>query len=117
MYAIRSYYEWLTGLVASMLATLRDVLPIALVIFGFQLFVLRRPVPNLRRVLIGFIYVLLGLVLFLQGLEQALFPLGRLMAEQLTDPAFILVITSYSIHYTKLYDVLPWHYPRAGDAG
>ena len=82
--------EWLSALVATLLATLDDVLPIALVIFGFQLFVLRRPVPNLRRVLIGFVYVLLGLTLFLQGLEQALFPLGRLMAEQLTNPAFIL---------------------------
>ena len=33
--------------------------------------------------------VLIGITLFLLGLEQALFPLGRQMAEQLTDPAFI----------------------------
>ncbi len=71
------------------LATLRDVLPIAVIIFGFQFLVIRRPVKNLRKVLIGFAYVLLGLSLFLIGLEQALFPLGKLMAEQLTDPAFI----------------------------
>jgi Protein of unknown function (DUF1538) len=32
---------------------------------------------------------LLGLSLFLQGLEQALFPLGRVMAEQLTHPDFM----------------------------
>jgi hypothetical protein len=32
---------------------------------------------------------LLGLTLFLEGLEIALFPLGRLMAEQLTAPQFI----------------------------
>ena len=37
----------------------------------------------------GFGYVLVGLALFLLGLEQALFPLGRLMAEQLTDPGFL----------------------------
>lgn len=98
--------EWLTGLLATMLATLDDVLPIALVLFGFQLFVLRRPVPNLRRVLTGFVYVLLGLVLFLQGLEQALFPLGRLMAEQLTDPAFILEgarHTAGAVHWSEYY--------------
>ena len=82
--------EWLTSLADTLLATLDDVLPIALVIFGFQLFVLRRRVPNLGRVLTGFVYVLLGLTLFLQGLEQALFPLGRLMAEQLTHPEFII---------------------------
>lgn len=82
--------EWLGSLANTLLATLDDVLPIALVIFGFQLFVLRRRVPNLGKVLIGFVYVLLGLTLFLQGLEQALFPLGRLMAEQLTHPEFII---------------------------
>jgi hypothetical protein len=65
------------------------VLPIAVVIFGFQLLILRRPIPHLKRVLFGFFYVLLGLSLFLQGLEQALFPLGRLMAEQLTHPDFM----------------------------
>ncbi len=69
--------------------TLIDVLPIAVIIFGFQVFVIRRPIANLRRVLLGFVYVLLGLALFLDGLEIALFPLGKLMAEQLTDPGFL----------------------------
>ena len=69
--------------------TVRDVLPIALILFGFQMFVLRRPIHNLRAVLVGFGLVLLGLALFLRGLEQALFPLGRMMAEQLTASEFI----------------------------
>lgn len=77
------------GLLDVLAQTLRDVLPIAAVLFGFQVLVLRRPIPNLRRVLLGFVYVLVGLSLFLQGLEQALFPLGRLMAEQLTRPEFL----------------------------
>jgi len=71
------------------LSTVLDVLPIALVIGGFQLFVIRRRVPNLGRILVGFVYVLLGLSLFLVGLQEALFPIGKLMATQLTDPAFI----------------------------
>jgi len=73
----------------AIISTGRDVLPIAVVIFGFQLFVLRQRIKNFRRVAVGFVYVLLGLTLFLLGLEEALFPLGRLMAEQLTSPAFI----------------------------
>lgn len=77
------------GFIDVLLATLRDVLPIAGILFGFQFFVLRRKVPHLRQVLLGFVYVLLGLALFLEGLEQALFPLGRLMAEQLTNPTFL----------------------------
>ncbi len=69
--------------------TIFDVLPILVIIVGFQLLVIRRPIPNLRKVLIGFVYVLLGLAFFLDGLEIALFPIGKLMAQQLTDPAFI----------------------------
>jgi hypothetical protein len=69
--------------------TVLDVLPIVAIILGFQVLVLRQQIPNLKRVLIGFVYVLAGLTLFLVGLEEALFPVGKLMAQQLTDPAFI----------------------------
>ena len=79
---------WAT-FVDGLLATLRDVLPIAVIIFGFQFAVIRRKPPDLRKVLFGFIWVVVGLTLFLLGLETALFPLGKLMAAQLTDPAFI----------------------------
>ena len=77
------------SLLVTFTATVRDVLPIAVILFVFQFAVLRQPVANLKKVLIGFVYVLVGLSFFLQGLEQALFPLGRLMAEQLTNPEFI----------------------------
>ena len=79
-----------TELLTTLVETLRDVLPIAGILFGFQLLVLRQSIPRLRQVLTGFAYVFAGLVLFLVGLEKALFPLGKVMASQLTDPAFIL---------------------------
>jgi len=72
-----------------LLATCRDVLPIIILIAGFQLLVLRRPIPHLRRVVVGGVYVVIGLALFLAGLEKALFPLGKIMAAQLSDPVFI----------------------------
>lgn len=81
--------EWLLNFSGVVLSTIRDVLPIAIIIFGFQFLVIRKRVPNLKKVLIGFAYVIVGLAFFLQGLEQALFPLGKSMAKQLTDPAFI----------------------------
>lgn len=71
------------------LNTVTDVLPIAAIIFGFQFAVIRKKPANLSQIVFGFIWVLVGLSLFLLGLEQALFPLGRLMAEQLTNPDFI----------------------------
>nr|VFJ88173.1 MAG: Protein of unknown function (DUF1538) [Candidatus Kentron sp. H]VFJ90181.1 MAG: Protein of unknown function (DUF1538) [Candidatus Kentron sp. H]VFJ96553.1 MAG: Protein of unknown function (DUF1538) [Candidatus Kentron sp. H] len=73
----------------TLLITVWDVLPILAIVFGFQFLVLRRAIPNLKRVLSGFALVLLGLVFFIEGLELALFPLGKMMARQLTDPAFI----------------------------
>jgi uncharacterized protein DUF1538 len=74
---------------STLLGTIRDVLPITAVIFGFQFAVIRKVPPNLIKVISGFIWVLLGLSLFLLGLEWCLFPIGRLMVAQLTDPAFI----------------------------
>jgi len=71
------------------LATLLDVAPIAGLIVFFQLVVLRQSIPRLKRVLIGGVYVVIGLTLFLIGLEKALFPLGNMMALQLSDPDFL----------------------------
>ncbi len=70
--------QWIIHFSGVLLSTARDILPILIILLGFQIFILRKPIPNLRRVIIGFIYVLVGLALFLQGLEQALFPIGRL---------------------------------------
>ncbi|MDY6904419.1 MAG: DUF1538 domain-containing protein [Thermodesulfobacteriota bacterium] len=72
-----------------LLATFRDILPILGLIISFQLFVLRQPIPHLRRLVVGGIFVVAGLALFLIGLEMALFPVGRAMATQLSDPAFL----------------------------
>lgn len=89
-------------LIDTFMATLWDVLPIAAVILVFQFFVIRKPMPNFKRILLGFVYGLTGLVLFLEGLEISLFPLGKLMASQLTDPEFILG----GVH--KVGEVLQW---------
>jgi len=66
-----------------------DVLPIAAFLFIFQWLVIGEKMSNYRQIVVGFIFVVIGLGLFLVGLEQTLFPLGRLMAEQLTDPDFL----------------------------
>jgi hypothetical protein len=63
------------------LGSLRDIAPIVLVIFFFQVFVLQQPFPDLERVIVGVILVMLGLTLFIQGLEMGLFPIGETMAQ------------------------------------
>ncbi len=69
--------------------TCRDVFPVLALIVGFQYIVLRQPVPHLRKVIVGFCCVLAGLTLFLVGLEKALFPVGKIMAKQLSAPEFV----------------------------
>jgi len=64
----------------SLRQSFQDLLPIILVITFFQLVVLRQPVPQLGEILAGGLMVLVGLSLFVQGLQMALFPLGEEMA-------------------------------------
>jgi hypothetical protein len=61
--------------------TLRDLAPIVLIVAFFQLAVLRQPVDNLPEIAIGFLFVLIGLAVFIRGLEMALFPLGEALAD------------------------------------
>jgi len=77
------------GLTSALVATVRDVFAVSALLLGFQLFVLRRPIPHLRRVLAGVVFVVIGLAFFLMGLELALFPLGTHMATELSSPEFI----------------------------
>lgn len=77
------------NLITTFWDTLRDILPIAAIIFGFQYIVIRKPIKRLPQVLAGFFMVWVGLSLFLVGLEQALFPMGELMATQLTNYDFL----------------------------
>ncbi len=76
-------------MLSTLLDTIRDVAPVVGLLVIFQLFVLKKPIPNWKSVVIGFAFVILGLALFLIGLETALFPVGRTMADQLSDPQFL----------------------------
>lgn len=91
----------------TILSTAFDVLPIVLFIFLFQVFVIRQPLRDVRRLVVGLAFTILGLGLFLVGLEQALFPLGRLMAEQLTHPEFLMqgaaALDSHWSNYSWVY--------------
>jgi hypothetical protein len=77
------------SLTAALMDTGRDVLAVSALLFGFQYLVLRRPIRDLRRVVAGLVLVVIGLAFFLIGLELALFPLGEVMAKQLSSPEFV----------------------------
>lgn len=96
-----------------LLSTLRDVLPIAALIAFFQFVVLRQPIPHPKKVVAGAVLVVLGLSLFLLGLDMALFPLGNLMATQLSDPDFLGLAPGQQGHWSAYY----WIYSFAAAIG
>lgn len=105
--------DWIATLAEALIGTVLDVLPIVGIMLAFQFLVLRQPIPNLKRVAVGSVYVIAGLTLFLVGLEQALFPLGRVMAQQLTDPAFLGGGAGIALDWTDYY----WVYIFAAAIG
>jgi hypothetical protein len=64
----------------SVLSSVRDLLPIVLVVAFFQAVVIQQPVPEIGRILSGSLLVVLGLAFFVRGLEQGLFPIGESIA-------------------------------------
>ncbi len=68
------------AVVRALWISLRDLLPIVLVVLFFQLLVFQRPLPQAGRLCIGLGFVVAGLSLFVKGLEMGLFPLGEGMA-------------------------------------
>jgi hypothetical protein len=96
-------YDFIKDFILILGATLRDVLPILILIVFFQLVILKQPIPHLRKVALGGVYVVIGLALFLMGLEKALFPIGKIMATQLSDPQFIGAASNEVINWTDYY--------------
>ena len=90
------------ALLLSMLASLRDVSPIIAVIAFFQLFVVQAPLPSVGDLLIGALLVLLGLTLFVRGLEMGLFPLGEAMANAFSRKGSLtwLLLFAFSLGFS-----------------
>jgi hypothetical protein len=97
------------NLTHELIQTLWAVLPIVVILFGFQVIILKQKIPHLKRIIVGFILVWIGLAFLIIGLEQALFPLGKLMAIQLTSLDFIENPNHWQSYY--------WVYIFAGCIG
>lgn len=69
-----------TSLMRSFGRSMRDLLPIVVVVLVFQWAVIRQPLPNAVQLVSGLLLVVVGLTLFVRGLELALFPLGDSLA-------------------------------------
>lgn len=68
------------GFLKILATSMRDLLPIILVVAFFQLVVIGQPLPDAASLLLGIVFVVIGLALFVYGLDISLFPLGESMA-------------------------------------
>ena len=91
----------LKRLLLAMLGSVRDLMPIFLVIVFFQFFVLQQQLPNIAQILLGVLFVVLGLTFFIHGLEQGLFPIGESMATAFARKGslFWLLVFAFSLGF------------------
>ena len=81
---------------------LLDLIPIIVVVVFFQSFVIRQPFPQIGEVIFGFLFVIVGLMLFVEGLEIGLFPIGETMAYALAKKGSLiwLLIFSFALGFS-----------------
>ena len=91
----------LIALTRDALGSLRDLLPIVIVISVFQVFVFREPVADLLSMAAGALLVVAGLTFFIFGLRLALFPVGEGLAHALArkGSVFWLVVFAFSLGF------------------
>jgi uncharacterized membrane protein (DUF2068 family) len=91
----------LKAILAFLLDSLRDLLPIILVIGFFQFAVLQEPIPNFAEIALGIVFVVIGLTLFVQGLNMGLFPIGETMARSFASKGStsLLLIFSFALGF------------------
>jgi hypothetical protein len=73
-----------------------DLAPILAVVIVFQVFVIRQPIPDVSDLITGTFLVVLGLTLFVQGLEQSLFPLGESMAHAFASKGSLFWLLAFA---------------------
>ncbi len=77
-------------------AALFDLLPVILVVAFFQLVILRQPLPQFFDILMGTFMVILGLMLFVQGLTIGLFPIGETVALSMAEKGNLFWLLSFA---------------------
>lgn len=74
---------------------LRSVAPVIGILLIFHLLILRQPLENWREIAVGLVLTVIGLVIFLKGLEVGLTPLGEAASEALAQRRSLLLILAF----------------------
>ena len=81
--------------------TLKTILPLTLILVVFQIFVLKKPLHNIKDFLIGLVLAVLGLHFFLKGTSMSLMPLGESVGRNLVviERKWVIVFIAFIIGY------------------
>lgn len=84
------YYNRFIVILKKLFEAVKDLVPVILVVVFFQTVVIQQPFPEIGEIIFGIIFVILGLMLFVEGLKMGLFPIGEAMAYALTRKGSLL---------------------------
>jgi len=90
------YKSYILLILKKLRAALIDLIPIIAVVVFFQSVVIRQPFPQIGEVIFGFVFVIIGLMLFVEGLEIGLFPIGETMAYALAKKGSLMWLMVFS---------------------
>ncbi|MGD8854630.1 MAG: DUF1538 family protein, partial [Gammaproteobacteria bacterium] len=93
--------KFLRALFRALAGSVRDLLPVVLVVVLFQLAVLQQPLPAFIQLVTGVLLVVLGLTFFVNGLEMGLFPIGESVAHALARKGslFWLILFAFALGF------------------
>ena len=87
---------YLLIIIKKLWAAFKDLIPIILVVVFFQSVVIQQPLPDIGEIIFGILIVIVGLMLFIEGLEMSLFPLGDAMAYGLAKKGSLFWLLGFS---------------------
>jgi len=96
------YKQYILAILKKLRLAFFDLIPIIVVVVFFQTLVIGQPFPHTGEIIVGFIFVVVGLMLFIEGLEIGLFPIGESMAYALAKKGslFWLMIFSFALGFS-----------------
>lgn len=83
--------------------TAKSILPILVVLMAFQIIILRKPLTNIKELVVGFLLSVFGLNFFLKGVYLTIIPLGDSVGEGLVniDNKYLITIIAFLLGYAS----------------
>ncbi len=87
--------------IAPLWETVWSIVPLTAIMAFFQLVILKKPIDNVREFLLGFVFAVIGLHLFLKGTTMSLLPLGDSVGRNiyLLEKRWVIILIAFVIGY------------------